>query len=41
MSTALEVAGFASLVTGIALFSVPVSLIVGGTLLIVAGGLRA
>jgi len=40
-STALELIGFSALVIGVALFSVPISLIVGGALLIVAGGLSA
>ena len=40
-STVAEVAGFVALVHGVALFSVPVAFIVGGILLIVAGGLAA
>jgi hypothetical protein len=41
LSTVFEVVGFSALVVGVALFSVPISLIVGGALLIVAGGLSA
>ena len=41
LSDLMEVAGFVALVYGIAVFSVPVASIVGGILLIVAGGLRA
>lgn len=40
-SSVAEVAGFVALVYGVALFSVPVAFIVGGILLIVAGGLAA
>jgi len=40
-STLAEVAGFIALVYGVALFSTPVAFIVGGILLIVAGGLAA
>ena len=40
-STLLEVVGFIALTYGVALFSVPVAFIVGGVLLILAGGLSA
>ena len=40
-SSLSEVVGFVALVHGVALFSVPVAFIVGGILLIVAGGLSA
>lgn len=40
-STFLEVVGFIALTYGVALFSVPIAFIVGGVLLIVAGGLSA
>lgn len=40
-STLAEIAGFIALVHGVALFSTPVAFIVGGILLIVAGGLSA
>jgi hypothetical protein len=40
-STVMEVIGFVALVHGVALFSVPIAFIVGGILLIVAGGLAA
>jgi hypothetical protein len=40
-TTLAEIAGFVAIVTGVALVSVPVSLIVGGILLIVAGGIAA
>lgn len=40
-SSVAEIAGFIALVHGVALFSVPVAFIVGGILLIVAGGLAA
>lgn len=40
-STVAEVVGFVALVYGVALFSTPVAFIVGGILLIVAGGLSA
>jgi hypothetical protein len=40
-STVMEMVGFVALVYGVALFSIPISLIVGGILLIVAGGLAA
>jgi len=37
----MEIAGFVALMHGIAVFSKPIASIVGGILLIVAGGLRA
>ena len=40
-STVLELIGFSALVVGLALISIPISLIVGGALLVVAGGLAA
>lgn len=40
-STVAEVAGFVALVYGVALISAPVAFIVGGILLIVAGGMAA
>jgi hypothetical protein len=40
-STLLEIVGFSALVIGVALVSVPISLIVGGVVLMVAGGLAA
>lgn len=40
-STTLEIIGFSALVIGVALMSVPISLIVGGVVLMVAGGLAA
>jgi hypothetical protein len=40
-SSLSEVVGFVALVYGVALFSVPVAFIVGGILLIVAGGISA
>jgi hypothetical protein len=40
-STVMEMVGFVALVYGVALFSVPIAFIVGGILLIVAGGLAA
>jgi hypothetical protein len=40
-STCLEIVGFSALVIGVALMSVPISLIVGGVVLMVAGGLTA
>lgn len=40
-STVAEVVGFVALVYGVALFSVPIAFIVGGILLIVAGGVAA
>ena len=40
-STVAEVAGFVALVYGVALFSTAIAFIVGGILLIVAGGLAA
>jgi uncharacterized membrane-anchored protein len=41
LSSIMEIAGFVALVHGVAVFSQPVAFIVGGILLIVAGGLRA
>lgn len=40
-STVAEVVGFVALVYGVALFSTPIAFIVGGILLIVAGGMAA
>jgi hypothetical protein len=40
-STVMEMFGFVALVYGVGLFSIPVAFIVGGILLIVAGGLAA
>lgn len=40
-STIAEVVGFVALVYGVALFSTPIAFIVGGILLIVAGGMAA
>lgn len=40
-STAMELVGFVSLVASIATFSIPLSGIIGGVLLIIAGGLSA
>lgn len=40
-STLLEVVGFVALMYGIAVFSLGIAFIVGGILLIVAGGLSA
>ena len=40
-STAMEVVGFILLIAGVASFSIPISAIVGGVLLIIAGGLTA
>lgn len=40
-STVAELSGFVALVYGVALFSTPIAFIVGGILLIVAGGLAA
>jgi hypothetical protein len=39
VSTVLELAGFVALSWGVAIFSMPIALIVSGVLLIVAGGL--
>ena len=41
VSTVMEMIGFIALMCGIGLFSIPVAFIVGGILLIVAGGLAA
>ena len=41
LTTAMEIIGFSALVVGVALLSVPISLIVGGVVLMVAGGLAA
>jgi len=41
ITTLLEVAGAICIVSGIAFFSVPVSVIVAGVLMVVAGGLAA
>ncbi len=41
VSTVLEMVGFVALMYGIGLFSIPVAFIVGGIILIVAGGLAA
>jgi hypothetical protein len=40
-STVMEVVGFVSLIGSIATFSIPISGIIGGVLLIIAGGLSA
>jgi membrane-bound ClpP family serine protease len=40
-STLLEVVGFVALVYGVAVFSMGIAFIVGGILLILAGGLSA
>lgn len=40
-STIAEISGFVALVYGVALFSTAIAFIVGGILLIVAGGLAA
>jgi hypothetical protein len=40
-STLLELVGFVALVYGVAVFSVGIAFIVGGILLILAGGLSA
>jgi hypothetical protein len=40
-STVMEVVGFVTLVASIGTFSIPLSGIIGGVLLIVAGGLSA
>lgn len=40
-STSLEIVGFVALVYGVAVFSLGIAFIVGGILLIVAGGLSA
>jgi hypothetical protein len=41
LSTTLELVGFISLALGIASFSIPISAIVSGIILIIAGGLTA
>ena len=41
ISTAFEVSGFFLLIGGVATFSVPISAIVAGIILIIAGGLAA
>jgi membrane-bound ClpP family serine protease len=41
VSTILEVVGFVALVYGVAVFSLGIAFIVGGILLILAGGLSA
>lgn len=41
ITTLLEIAGGICIVAGIAFFSVPVSVIVAGVLMVIAGGLAA